>query len=92
MSEGKASEGPVPQDSSGRAADSAGVASMVFSASLGARLPQAINICWEGLRYTVTEWLVGQGLRYGELPGVVSRVDAKRLQALSSRHAEVLRQ
>jgi hypothetical protein len=92
MPEGMASDGPVPQDASGHAVDSADVASMVISASLDAQLPQAAHIGWEVLRDTAIDWLVGQGLRYSELPRVVGRVDAQKLQALSSRHAEMLRQ
>ena len=63
----------------------------IVGAALDEDLPQAAGIGWEVLRDTAIDWLVGQGLRYGELPGFVGRVDAQKLQALSSRHAQVRR-
>jgi len=92
LPEGMAGDGLVLQDASGHALGSADVASIVISASLDAQLPQAANIGWEVLRDTAIDWLVGQGLRYSDLPRVVGRVDAHKLQALSSRHAELRRQ
>jgi hypothetical protein len=46
---------------------------------------------WDTLRNTCIDWLVGQGLRYADLPALVGRVDAELLRALSARHAESIR-
>ena len=81
----------VLQDATGQALSAADVASMVISAALDAQLAQAAGISWQTLRDTAVDWLVGQGLRYSELPKLVGRVDADKLQALSSRHAEAPR-
>lgn len=78
----------VLQDAAGQALTTADVASMIISAALDARLERAAGMSWETLRDTAIDWLVGQGLRYSELPRVVGRVDTQKLQALSSRHAE----
>ena len=82
---------PVLQDAAGQALSTADVASMVISAALDAQLAQAAGIGWQALRDTAVDWLIGQGLRYSELPKVVGRVDAEKLQALSSRHADTPR-
>ena len=84
-------DGLLLQNASGHPLDPADVASTIVGAALDADLPQAAGIGWEVLRDTAIDWLVGQGLRYGELPGFVGRVDAQKLQALSSRHAQVRR-
>ncbi len=81
----------VLQDATGQALSAADVASMVISAALDAQLAQAAGISWQTLRDTAVDWLVGQGLRYSELPKLVGRVDADKLQALSSRHADTPR-
>jgi hypothetical protein len=81
----------VLQNASGLPLDPADLASMVIGAALDADLPQAASIGWEVLRDTAIDWLVGQGLRYSELPSFVGRVDAQKLQALSSRHASMRR-
>ena len=40
------------------------------------------------MRDSAIDWLVGQGIRYTDLPQAVGRVDADKLQALASRHGE----
>ncbi len=78
----------VLHDAVGQALTAADVASMIISAALDAQLAQAATLSWEALRNTAIDWLVGQGLRYSDLPKLVGRVDAERLQSLSSRHGE----
>jgi succinoglycan biosynthesis transport protein ExoP len=90
--EGTAGDRLVLQDASGQALDSADVASIVVSAALDAQLPQAVSVSWEVLRDTAIDWLVAQGLRYSELPKVMGRVDAQKLQAMSLRHGDARRQ
>ena len=73
----------------GQALSTADVASMVISAASDAQRARAAGIGWQALRDTAVDWLIGQGLpSYSELPKVVGRVDAEKLQALSSRHAD----
>ena len=60
-------------------------------AALDAQLERASSVSWELLRNTAIDWLVGQGLRYTELPQLVGRVDAQLLHSLSSRHGLVPR-
>jgi uncharacterized protein involved in exopolysaccharide biosynthesis len=91
LPEALAGESLVLQDASGQSLSSADIASMVLSAALDAGLPQASGIGWEVLRDTAIDWLVGQGLRYSELPMLVGRVDAQKLQSLSSRHGDTRR-
>jgi polysaccharide biosynthesis transport protein len=78
-------------DAAGQALTADDVAAMVISAALDAQLAQAPTLDWEALRNTAIDWLVGQGLRYSDLPKLVGRVDAQRLQRLSSRHGEAQR-
>lgn len=78
-------------DAAGQALTADDVAAMVISAALDAQLAQAPTVDWEALRNTAIDWLVGQGLRYTDLPKLVGRVDAQRLQRLSSRHGETQR-
>lgn len=87
----EAGDQPVLRDAAGHALSSADVASMIISAALDADLAQAAELRWQTLRDTAVDWLIGQGLRYSELPKLVGRVDADQLQALSSRHAGIAR-
>lgn len=81
----------VLHDAAGQALGEADVAAMVMSAALDAGLDAAAAITWDTLRNTCIDWLVGQGLRYAELPRLVGRVDAELLRALSARHGELIR-
>jgi succinoglycan biosynthesis transport protein ExoP len=81
----------VLHDAAGQALTPADVASMIISAGLDAQLEGAATLDWDVLRNTAIDWLVGQGLRYTELPKLVGRVDADRLQQLSSRHGDTRR-
>jgi hypothetical protein len=92
LPEGLAGPSLVLGDASGQSLSAADVASMVLSAALDADLPHATGIGWDVLRDTAIDWLVGQGIRYSELPKVVGRVEAQKLQALSSRHGDARRQ
>jgi hypothetical protein len=91
MPQAASGDRPVLQDAAGQALTAGDVASIIISAALDASLPQAADISWQTLRDTAVDWLVGQGLRYSELPKIVGRVDAEKLQALSSRHADTAR-
>jgi len=82
------SKQPALHDAAGQALEVADVASMIVSAALDAGLERAATIDWDVLRNTAIDWLVGQGLRYTELPKLVGRVDAAMLQSMSSRHGE----
>lgn len=92
LPEGLQSDRIVMQDAAGQTLTAADVASMVISAALDAQLPRATSMSWEVLRNTAMDWLIGQGLRYSELPRLVGRVDTEKLQALSSRYGEYKRQ
>jgi polysaccharide biosynthesis transport protein len=81
----------VLHDAAGQALGESDVAAMVISAALDAGLDGAAAITWDMLRNTCIDWLVGQGLRYAELPRLVGRVDAELLRALSARHSESIR-
>jgi succinoglycan biosynthesis transport protein ExoP len=91
LSAGQQSAETVLHDAAGQALAEADVAAMVVSAALDAGLEQAAAIAWDTLRNTCIDWLVGQGLRYAELPRLVGRVDAELLRALSARHGESTR-
>ena len=78
-------------DAVGQALGESDVAAMIISAALDAGLEGAAAITWETLRNTCIDWLVGQGLRYADLPRLVGRVDAELLRALSTRHGESTR-
>lgn len=81
-------DGLVLHDAAGQALGAADLASMLTGAALDAHLEHSAALGWELLRDTAIDWLVGQGLRYTELPKAVGRVDADKLQALASRHGE----
>lgn len=91
LPEADAQDRPVLQDAAGQPLTTADVASMIISAALDAQLAQAAGMSWQTLRDTAIDWLVGQGLRYSELPKIVGRVDAEKLQALSSLHGDTAR-
>ena len=92
LPDARGGESLVLQDAAGQSLSSSDVASMLMSVALDAGLPQAPAIGWDVLRDTALDWLVGQGIRYGELPKVVGRVEAQKLQALASRHGDARRQ
>jgi uncharacterized protein involved in exopolysaccharide biosynthesis len=81
----------VLHDAAGQALGDSDVAAMIISAALDAGLDGAATMTWDTLRNTCIDWLVGQGLRYADLPGLVGRVDAELLRALSARHTESIR-
>lgn len=82
-----AGEQTVLQDAAGQPLTAADVASLIIGAALDARLDHAAGTSWQTLRDTAIDWLLGRGLRYSELPRVVGRVDAEKLQILSAGHA-----
>lgn len=84
-------EVPVLRDATGRALAEADLESLVIGAALDAGIDRAATIGWDTLRNAAIDWLVGQGLRYADLPGFVGRVDPALLQAMAARHAQVAR-
>jgi len=88
LPEGSDADQTVLHDAAGQSLTAADVATMIISAALDAQLVQAATLNWEVLRNTAIDWLVGQGLRYTDLPKLVGRVDVQRLQSLSARHGE----
>ncbi|HOM13420.1 MAG TPA: hypothetical protein PLB41_08900 [Rubrivivax sp.] len=85
---GAEADGIVLHDAAGQALSAADLASMLTGAALDAHLDHSAAIGWNVLRDTAIDWLVGQGIRYTDLPQAVGRVDADKLQALASRHGE----
>ena len=59
---------------------------LLVGAALDAGLADAAEVGVETLRNTCIAWLLGQGLRFSDLPALVGRVDARRLAAFE-RHA-----
>lgn len=85
---GAEADGIVLHDAAGQALTAADLTSMLTGAALDAHLNHGAAIGWEVLRDTAVDWLVGQGIRYTDLPKAVGRVDADKLQSLASRHGE----
>jgi polysaccharide biosynthesis transport protein len=81
----------VLHDATGRPLTEADVESLLIGVALDAAIDRGATLGWDSLRNTCIDWLVGQGLRYADLPRFVGRVDAGLLQALSARHVEVAR-
>ncbi len=81
----------IVRDAAGNAWSEADVESSLVGAALDAGLPCATALNWNVLRSTAVDWLVAQGARYAELPGLVGRVDTATLQALASRHPDTAR-
>lgn len=73
-------------DSAGQALSDASTASLVLGAALDAGLPDPAAVTWEVLRVTCIDWLVGQGLRFSDLPRHVGHVDAAVLASVALRH------
>ena len=88
---GGAGDFTLLHDAAGQALTAADLASMIVGAALDAQLPQASGIGWDTLRLTAVDWLIGEGLRYSELPRVVGRIDAQTLQSLAARHGDAER-
>jgi polysaccharide biosynthesis transport protein len=83
--------GVLLQDATGQPLTEADVESLLIGVALDAGIDGAATLGWNALRNTCIDWLVGQGLRYADLPRFVGRVDPGLLQALSARHADVAR-
>jgi polysaccharide biosynthesis transport protein len=88
---GDSPTGVLLHDATGRPLSKADVESLLIGVALDAGIDRAASLGWDGLRNTCIDWLVGQGLRYADLPRFVGRVDPGLLQALSVRHADVAR-
>lgn len=78
----------VLHDAAGQALAHADLTSMLTGAALDAHLEHSAAVGWDLLRDTAIDWLVGQGIRYTDLPKAVGRVDADKLHLLASRHGE----
>jgi len=72
-------------DASGAALSEADLQALVALASVDAGLPQSASLTPETLRDTCIDWLLGQGLRFSELPALVGRLDADRVAAFAMR-------
>jgi hypothetical protein len=71
-------------DASGAALSEADLQALVALASVDAGLPQSASLAPETLRDTCIAWLLGQGLRFSELPALVGRIDADRVAAFAA--------
>ncbi|MEO6532113.1 MAG: hypothetical protein ABIO06_00910, partial [Pseudolysinimonas sp.] len=78
-------------DAAGDALAPEDLEAMLASAALDAGLPHGAGLGWDTLRQTCIDWLLGQGLRFTDLPTRVGRVDVALLQALAGRHASARR-
>ncbi|WP_326537685.1 hypothetical protein [Pseudorhodoferax sp.] len=78
---------PLLADATLQPLDGADLQAMLASAALDAGLPQGASLGWGDLRSTAIAWLLGQGLKFSELPARVGRVDAELLAALAERAA-----
>lgn len=78
---------PLLADATLQPLDGADLQAMLASAALDAGLPQGASLGWGDLRTTAIAWLLGQGLKFSELPARVGRVDAELLAALAERAA-----
>lgn len=75
---------PLLHDASGVALTNADLQALVALASVDAGLPQGASLTAEALRDTCIDWLLGQGLRFSELPALVGRIDADRVAAFAA--------
>lgn len=91
LPEGSEADRSVLHDAAGQALQADDVATMIIGAALDGGLDRAAAMTWDVLRHTSMDWLVGQGLRYGDLPKLVGRIDTQMLQVLSSRHGDAKR-
>ncbi len=71
-------------DASGAALSEADLQALVALASVDAGLPQSASLAPDTLRDTCIAWLLGQGLRFSELPALVGRIDADRVAAFAA--------
>lgn len=86
-----ADERPLLADATGLALDPVDLQAMLASGALDAGLPSGAALTWDVLRTTCIDWLLGQGLKFSELPALVGRVDAGLMAALSQRQGEAPR-
>jgi uncharacterized protein involved in exopolysaccharide biosynthesis len=77
-------DAPLLHDASGEALTDADLQALVALAAVDAGLPQGASLSAEALRDTCIAWLLGQGLRFSELPALVGRIDADRVAAFAA--------
>jgi hypothetical protein len=82
---------PLLADAAGQPLEAADLQAMLASGALDAGLPQGAALSWELLRTTAIAWLLGQGLKFSELPALVGRVDPALLAALAPHQGEAPR-
>jgi integrase len=75
---------PLLHDASGAALTEADLQALVALAAVDAGLPQGATLTPAALRDTCIDWLLGQGLRFSELPALVGRIDADRVAAFAA--------
>lgn len=83
-----AGERPLLVDAGGQGLQAVDLQAMLVSAALDAGLPQGASLTWDRLRITCIDWLLGQGLKFSELPVLVGRVEPAVLAALAGRQGE----
>lgn len=88
---GGAVDQPLLTDAAGQSLDPADLQAMLVSGALDAGLPNGASLTWEVLRTTCIDWLLGQGVKFSELPALVGRVDASLLAMLSKGQRDATR-
>ncbi len=80
-----AGDGLLLRGATGQVPAVADVQAWVACASLDAGLPLGAALTPEVLRNTCIDWLVGQGLRFSDLPALVGRIDVGDLATFADR-------
>lgn len=86
-----AGDGPLLRDAAGRPLDASQLRVDVTCAAVDAGLPHPADVTPALLRHTCIAWLVGQGLRFAELPALVGPVDLDTVTALAGRVSPTVR-
>lgn len=86
-----AGDRPLLHDAADQPLTEADLQTLLACTALDAGLPQGAALSLETLRNTSIAWLVGQGLRYADLPSRVGRIDADRLAAFAAQAGQAPR-
>lgn len=79
---------PLLRDAAGQALAEPDLQALLACAAVDAGLPQGATLNAELLRNTCIAWLVGQGLRFSDLPALVGRLDPGQVAAFAGQAAE----
>jgi integrase len=82
-----ADDRPLLHDAVGNALGEDDLQAWIAFASIDAGLPLGASLSIDVLNDTCIDWLVGQGLRFSELPARVGRVDPSRVAAFAGQAA-----